>query len=137
MEIRHNTAMESGTSTMGSFLGQAPQQIQPQAQPQYQPSQEDIDKGHRAVEAVMDGLINLVSKPKGDLTKKDVFNESSNMIAHGAFPTPEAKQGLIGELANLPDDEDGIRKILGQHLLSTATFRNHMRTAFGEPQNGV
>ncbi len=112
---------------------QQPQQQAPQQAP-YEPKQEEITGGHRALDAVMDGLIKLVSKPNGDLTKKDVFDEVSDMIAHGAFPTPEAKQQLIGELANLPNDEDGIRKVLGQHLLQTATFRDHFHNAFGPPQ---
>ena len=99
---------------------QSPQQTQ-QSQQSYQANPEEISKGHQSVDAVMDGLINLVSKPKGELTKKDVFDASSDMIAKGAFPTPEAKQALIGELANLPDDEEGIRKVLSDHLLATAT----------------
>lgn len=117
-----------------SFQGQPPQQQQQQPLPGYTPNPDDIANGHKAVDATMDGLIKLVSTPKGDLTKKDVFDSVSDMIARGAFPTPEAKQQLIGELANLPPDEDGIRKILGKHLLAVATFRNHMHDAFGPPQ---
>lgn len=115
------------------FQGQLSQQ---QSSPSgYTPNPNDIANGHKAVDATMDGLIKLVSTPKGDLTKKDVFDSVSDMIARGAFPTPEAKQQLIGELANLPPDEDGIRKILGKHLLAVATFRNHMHDAFGPPQS--
>lgn len=109
--------------------------VQPQTQPSaYTPQPDEIAGGHRALEATMDGLIKLVGKPKGELTKKDVFDEASVMIAHGAFATPEAKQQLIGELANLPDDEDGIRKALGKQLLGIATLRSHFHTAFGPPQ---
>lgn len=118
------------------FPQQPPQmQPQPQAQQPYQASPEEIQKGHQSVDAVMDGLISLVSKPKGELTKKDVFDTSSDMIAKGAFPTPEAKQQLIGELANLPDDDASIRKVLSEHLLTIATFRNHFHNAFGPPQD--
>ena len=85
----------------------------------------------------MDGLIALVSKPKGDLTKKDVFDEASTMIAKGAFPTPESKQQLITALANLPDDEMDIRKFLGKQLLALSTFRNHMHNSFGPPQGAA
>ena len=117
------------------FPQQPPQMQSPQQMQQpYQANSEEISKGHQSVDAVMDGLINLVSKPKGELTKKDVFDSSSDMIAKGAFPTPEAKQALIGELANLPDDEECIRKVLSDHLLATATFRNHFHNAFGPPQ---
>ena len=119
------------------FPQQPPQQMQPQqvqSQQSYQASPEEIQKGHQSVDAVMDGLISLVSKPKGELTKKDVFDASSDMIAKGAFPTPESKQQLIGQLANLPDQEDEIRKALGNQLLQIATFRNHMHNAFGPPQ---
>ena len=100
----------------------------------YSPNPDEIANGHKAVEATMDGLISLVSRPKGDLTKKNVFDAASTMIAQGAFSTPEAKQQLIGALANLPEDEDGIRKFLGKQLLALSTFRNHMHNAFGPPQ---
>jgi len=116
-----------------AFQGQQlPQEQQPQ--PQYTPQQDEIAGGHKAVEATMDGLIKLVSLPKGDLTKKHVFDGVSEMIAKGAFPTPESKQMLIGELAKLPDDEPAIRKELGKFLLATAEFRNHMHNAFGPPE---
>jgi len=117
-----------------SFPLQQQQPMSQQQQPAYQPTQDEIGNGHKALDAVMDGLIKLVSLPKGELTKKQVFDEASTMIAHGAYPTPESKQQLIGELANLPDDEDGIRKMLGQYLLATATFRNHFHNAFWAPQ---
>lgn len=117
-----------------AFQG-APQQQAPQQGPP--PNPEDIANGHKAVDATMDGLIKLVSLPKGDLTKKEVFDGVSEMIARGAFPTPESKQKLIGGLANLPDDEQGIRKLLGQMLLGVATFRNHMHNAFGPPQEAA
>lgn len=98
------------------------------------PSSEEVAGGHKALDAAMEGLIKLVGRPKGDLNKKDVFDEASNMIAHGAFPTQEDKQQLIGELANLPDDEESIRKALGQFLLGLATLRDHYHNAFGAPQ---
>lgn len=115
-----------------AFQGQS-QPEQPE-QAAYTPHPDEIMGGHKAVDATMDGLIELVSLPKGELTKKHVFDSVSEMIAKGAFPTPEAKKQVIGELANLPDEEQGIRKVLGQYLLSVATFRNHMHSAFGPPQ---
>lgn len=112
-------------------MGAAPQQQAPQqAAP---PSQEDIMGGHKAIEAAMNGLIGLVSRPNGDLSKKDVFDAASEMIANGAFPTPESKQQLIGGLSKLPEDEAGIRKELGTMLLHTSTFQGHFHNAFGPP----
>lgn len=95
---------------------------------------EDIARGHRVLDATMQGLIKLVSMPKGDLTKKDVFDEASAMIAHGAFPEPEDKQHLIVALASLPDDEDGIRKALGKQLVSLSQFQGQYHTVHGAPQ---
>ena len=120
--------------TGNAFGAQQPQAAPQGAPPQYAPQPGEVEAGHRSVDAVMDGLIKLVSLPKGELTKKNVFDEASTMISHGAFPTPEGKQQLIGELASLPDDEAGIRKNLGQYLLSIAEFRNHFHNAFGPPQ---
>jgi hypothetical protein len=115
-------------------LTQPQAQPQPQqAQPEYQTSPEEINQGHQQIDAVMDGLIKLVSKPKGHLTKKDVFDETSEMIARGAFPTAEAKQQLIGQLAKLPNDEESIRRGLGTQLLNLSQFRNHFHNAFGAP----
>lgn len=112
-------------------MQQSPQQMT-QSQPPPQP--DEIAGGHRALEATMDGLIKLVGRPQGELTKKDVFEEASTMISHGAFPTSEAKQQLIAELAKLPDDEAGIRKILGKQLLNLSMFRSHFHNTFGSPQ---
>jgi hypothetical protein len=95
---------------------------------------DQISQSHRALEATMSGLIKLVSMPKGELTKKDVFDEASEMIAHGAFPQPEDKQHLITGLAKLPDDEEGIRKVLGKQLLGMSQFQNQFHSAFGAPQ---
>lgn len=117
---------------MDNSFGLAPQQQTPQAAPQ-PPSQDEIMGGHKAIDATMNGLIGLVSRPTGELTKKNVFDSVSEMIANGAFPSPEAKQTLIGGLAKLPDDEPGIRKALGEYLLHTATFQNHYHNAFGPP----
>lgn len=112
-----------------------PQEQQPQQQQQPPPTDDEIAGGHQAVEATMDGLIRLVGMQPGTLTKKAVFDEASTMIADGAFPTPESKQQLIGELAKLPNDEQDIRKMLSQFLLAVSTFRSHMHNAFGPPKN--
>lgn len=97
---------------------------------------EEIAKGHKALEATLSGLIKLVSLPQGELTKKEVYDEASEMIAHGAFPGPEEKQQLIAALAGLPNDEEGIRKALGKQLLATSEFQGHYHAALGAPDNG-
>lgn len=95
---------------------------------------EDIAKGHKALDASITGLIKLVSMPRGELTKKDVYDEASTMISHGAFPTPEDKQSLIVALASLPDDEEGIRKALGKQLMAATDFQGKYHAAMGAPQ---
>lgn len=117
---------------MNSFQPQQQMPMQQQAPADMSP--DEIAGGHRALNATIDGLIKLVSKPPGELTKKCVFDEASTMIAHGAFATPEAKQQLIGELANLPDDENDIRKLLGKQLLTLAHVHNKYKAKFGEAQ---
>jgi hypothetical protein len=95
---------------------------------------EEIAQGHKALDVAMGGLIKLVSIPKGELTKKDVFDEASTMIAHGAFPQPEDKQHLITALASLPDDEEGIRQALGKQILAMSAFQQQYHSVFGAPQ---
>lgn len=121
-------------NSFGLDTGSAPEVQSPVQQG---PQQEEIVGGHKALEAVMNGLIKLVSLPKGELTKKHVFDGVSDMIASGGFPSPESKQQLIGELAKLPDDEESIRKSLGEYLMHTAMFQNHFHNAFGPPQGAA
>ncbi len=103
--------------------------IPPQMPPP--PSPEEIKTLRQHVGAVVDGLRSLAAKPRGDLTKKDVFDAASEMIAKGAFPTPEAKQGLIGELAKLPDDEADLRKAIGGLLLQTSATQQAFHAMHG------
>lgn len=84
-------------------------------------------KAFRAhLEPVVKGLGELVSRPRGDLTKKDAFDAVSTMIAKGAFPTDQSKQGLIAALAKLPDDELGLRKALGGMLLQASATEQQL-----------
>src|SRR5512146_1692207 len=63
------------------------------------------------------GLLGLAAQPRGSLTKQSVFDAMAEMIANGAFSTPQAKQQLVAEMAQMPDDESAIRQTIGQHLL--------------------
>jgi hypothetical protein len=97
-------------------------------------TEEEIAKGHNALDVAMNGLIKLVSLPQGELTKKDVFDEASTMIAHGAYPDQDDKQHLITALAKLPNDEEGIRQALGKQLLAMSQFQQQYHSVFGAPQ---
>ncbi len=104
-----------------SAVPQLPQANTPPPSPV---SPDQIKAAHTHVGAVIDGLISLANRPKGELTKKDVFDAASTMIARGAFPTPESKQDLITKLAAMPDDETGIRNAVGGFLMDVAANRN-------------
>jgi len=93
------------------------------------PSQVKIGRTH--IGAIVDGLMDLVNKPRGDLSKKDAFDAAAEMIAKGAFPTPESKQGLIVQLANLPDDERDLRTALGGMLLQFSEERDMLHQIHG------
>lgn len=103
----------------------------PQAPPPAMPSPEDIAAARQHAGVIVHSLEKLVSKPRGDLTKKDVYDAASDMIANGAFPTAEMKQGLIVHLAGLPDDELSMRKALGQFLLDVSKTRSNIHAAWG------
>lgn len=104
----------------------------PQGQAPDEPSPQEKGLVKQRTGAVLDGLLALVAKPRGELTKKAVFDQAADMIARGAFPTPEAKQGLIVKLANLPDDEQQLRQALGQMALQIASIHHAVHTAWGE-----
>jgi hypothetical protein len=90
------------------------------------PTPQEMRTARAHIDAIIEGLTGLVTKPRGELTKKDVFDAASEMIAKGAFPTPESKQGLIGELARIPDDEMGMRKALGALLMQSAMVEQRL-----------
>lgn len=113
---------------MGNAFGGPPQGA-PEAAPA--PSAEDIGQARQHIGAIMDGLLSLSSLPKGQLTKKKVFDGASDMIAKGAFPTPEARQALIAKLADMPNDEPDIRSMIGQLLLEVAGTHGAFHQKFG------
>lgn len=91
---------------------------QPQ-QPMPTPEEVAVAKAHLSL--MVSDISKLVERPTGSLTKKDVFSAASDMLAKGAFSTPAEKVSLIKEMAAMPDDDAGIRKVLGTHLLRAAT----------------
>lgn len=95
------------------------------------PTPDMINTARTHIGAIVSGLTGVLAKPRGELTKKDVFDAASEMIARGAFPTPESKQMLISELANLPDDEPDLRRALGTLLLQTADMKHRIHAMHG------
>lgn len=93
------------------------------------PTPQQLRTARAHIDAIVHGLTGLVTKPRGELHKKDVFDAASEMIAKGAFPTSESKQQLIGELARLPDDEPGIRKALGGLLMQASAVERGLGQA--------
>lgn len=96
------------------------------------PSQAQIIEARQHAGAVVNGLAELTAKPRGDLSKKDVFDAASDMIAKGAFPSPSSKQELIAHLAGLPEDEPGLRKALGMFLLQASANRAKLHEVHGD-----
>lgn len=111
----------------------APQQAPAPTAAAPQPTRNEIEQAHQHTAVMIHGLMDLTNKPQGQLTKQDVFKTAADMIAKGAFPTPESKQQLVVEMAKMPDDEQGIRKALGQFLLGAASNQTKLHAAFGPP----
>lgn len=102
-----------------------------QAPQQAPPSPEELGQARADVKAMTAGLMSLAAKPKGSLSKQDVYNAAADMIGQGAFSTPQAKQGLVAELAQMPDDETAIRQIIGQHLMFLAHAQDRIHATYG------
>lgn len=124
---------------MNMLMPQGGQPMAPQGAPgpmpgappaQQPPSAEQIAGARQHMQVVAAGLMDLAKKPKGSLSKRDVFNAIGEMIAQGAFSTPEAKQQLVAKLAEMPDDETAIRQIIGSQLLQMATMTEQMDQHF-------
>lgn len=84
------------------------------------PQPQDLQGALAHADQMTRALLSLSGKKPGTLTKKDVFGAAADMIKGGLFTSPDAKQQLIGELANLPDDEPSLRMAIGAHLLRMA-----------------
>jgi len=111
-----------------------PQQAAPAplAQPAPQaPDPAQLADARTHVAAMLKGLSGLAAKPPGSLSKRDVFNAAADMIAEGAFSTPQAKQQLVAEIAQMPDDESAIRQAIGGHILRLSATRQAIHQHFG------
>lgn len=116
----------------------APQGGPPGAAPTPQgPSPEQIAQARSHLSIVLKGLMALAAKPRGSLSKRDLYNAAGEMIADGAFGSPEAKQGLIAQLAQIPDDEAAIREAVGSQILQLAHAANTMTQRFGQEAQGA
>ncbi len=112
-EPQAGPGMPQGAPAQGAPQGGAqPGQGAPQPST---PAEVAAARSHMMV--MIQGLLGLAAQPKGALTKRSVFNAMGEMIAQGAFPTPQSKQQLVAQLAEMPDDEAAIRQIIGGHLL--------------------
>lgn len=120
---------------MGAPVPDAGPPAAPPQRPQIDPEQIAAARAHMGV--VMEGLLGLAAKPEGSLSKRDLFNAAGEMIAQGAFSTPEAKQQLVAQLAQIPDDEASIRKAIGGQLMQLGETAARMAELFPmEPPNG-
>lgn len=108
---------------------QPPPQAEGPPQPQASPAQIADARAHMGV--MVQGLLGLAAQPRGSLTKQTVFDAMGDMIAKGAFSTPQAKQQLVAEMAQMPNDEAAIRQIIGQHLLRLSGVRDQFHQMHG------
>ncbi len=108
-----------------------PQPASPPAPPAAVTPEMVADARHQS-KTLINGLLSLLNKPRGQLTKKDVFAEAADLISKGVFPTPQDKQALIAELAKLPDDnEKALRDAIGETLFHAAQHRSQIHAAHG------
>ena len=131
-----NTAPPMGGQPGNMMTGGPAPGPAPAAQPPM-PTPQQIAQARAHAKVVLDDLIALVSEPVGSLKKSDVFDAAADMIAKGAFPTPESKQDLIVRLAQLPDDEPSLRKALGAVLGEMAGHHEAMQQAFGQSEGSA
>lgn len=93
---------------------------------------DQIDAAHSQIKVVSEGLMGLASRPKGSLSKRDLYNAVGEMIAQGAFSTPEAKQQLLAQLSEIPDDEKAIRQAIGERLIRMGDFHQRFLQHIGQ-----
>lgn len=106
----------------------------PQASPGAQvgsvsPQQLSDARVHMAV--MMKDLAALAAKPPGSLSKQDLFNAAAEMIAQGAFSTPQSRQQLVAQIAQIPDNETAIRQAIGGHLMQLVRAQDLIHQHFG------
>ena len=111
---------------------QGPPMGAPQGQPPQAPDPAALAGARAHMKVVAEGLMELAGRPQGSLTKRDVFNALGEMIAQGAFSSPESKQQLVAQMAQMPDDESAIRQAIGAQLLQLGVMQDHMTQHFPE-----
>lgn len=120
MSPQNNMLGQQGAPPQGVPPQGVPPQVASPMPPQgMSPQTRAIDakqlaEAQKHVQTVLSGLNKLAQLPRGELTKKSVFDSVSTMLAKGAFPTPESKQALIVHLSGLPDDEIALRQMVGK-----------------------
>ena len=124
----------AGGMAPGGMMPPPNAMMAPQAAPAPAPSPAEIAEARKHLGAIMDALTSVASKPRGDLTKKDVFDAAAEMIAKGGFPTATSRQSLIVTLANMPDDEPALRKEIGRMMLRVAQVREAFHGVHGTGQ---
>ncbi len=106
------------------------------APPAPPPSPEQVDEARKHLGAIMGALTSVAKTPRGELTKKDVFDAAAEMIAKGGFPTPASRQSLVVTLANMPDDEPSLRKEIGRMMLRVAEVQGAFHQVHGPGDAG-
>lgn len=126
-----NPLLSPGNNMMaGLHLAQQARQQTAQPQPLSAADQKDIGVFHSHANSFLDALQGLSSIPRGQLSKDDVFKAVAGLMGKGLFADPKAQQGLVMQLAQLPDDENVLRQIIGNEMLHTATMQNHIRSQY-------
>lgn len=105
----------------------------PPSPPAQQVDPKDVETSHGNLNGMIDSILSLTSRPPGQLTKKDVFASIAGLLGKGLFPTPEGRAAIIGQAAQLPEDEAGIRQALGAHLMSLSEAHQAVSHAFPAP----
>jgi hypothetical protein len=102
--------------------------------PMAKPTPQEVAQHRGELAVVLKGLVSLAHKPTGSLSKRDVFDAVGDMIAEGAFSTPQAKQQIIAQLAELPDNEAVIRQAIGTRIAAAADLRDRFHAQHGETE---
>ncbi len=127
-----------GNMLLSQMAQGAPQGAEAGAMEQAKMSPQEHLAMRNHVNSIFDSLLSLAGKPIGKLTREDVVKSAADLVSKGAFHTPELQHQLIEEIANLPEDEQQLRTVIGNHLLGLAQAQDHLQTlAPQQPQMGM
>lgn len=87
----------------------------------------ELDKAEEHLNLLMKHLTGLSGRAKGDLKREHFLTVITHMLEAGAFGDEKAKRHLVSEIAKLPSDEEGIRKVIGAHIVATADHLAHVK----------